>query len=204
MIKLICFDLDGVLADTSWIHAGAFKEAVKSVSGYEISAEDEIVLDARSTKRKLEMMKDSGLLTEEQVLLANEKKQEETLRLVRQFVLPDIQKISMLRILKERGIKLAVVSNCLRHTIDLILVQMRCLEYFDYIVSNQDVENQKPDPEGYIKAMQHFYMADNETLIVEDSDVGWQAATASGACGLRVFNSTQVTLKNLEKVLCKF
>lgn len=204
MIKLICFDLDGVLADTSWIHAGAFKEAVKSVAGYELSAEDEIVLHARSTKRKLEMMKDSGLLTEEQVLLVNEKKQEETVRLVRQFVLPDIQKISMLRVLKERGIKLAVVSNCLRSTIDLILVQMRCLEYFDYIVSNQDVENQKPDPEGYIKAMQHFYMADNETLIVEDSDVGWQAAQASGALSLRVLNSTQVTLKNLEKVLCKF
>jgi HAD superfamily hydrolase (TIGR01509 family) len=204
MIKLICFDLDGVLAETSWIHAGAFKEAVKSVAGYELSAEDEIVLDTRSTKRKLEMMKDSGLLTEEQVLLVNEKKQEETVRLVRQFVLPDIQKISMLRVLKERGIKLAVVSNCRRSTIDLILVQMRCLEYFDYIVSNQDVENQKPDPEGYIKAMQHFYMADNETLIVEDSDVGWQAAQASGALSLRVLNSTQVTLKNLEKVLCKF
>jgi HAD superfamily hydrolase (TIGR01509 family) len=201
MIKLIGFDLDGVLSDTSWIHEGAFREAVKVVSGYEISAEDEIILHARSTKRKLEMMNDSGLLTGEQVFLVNSRKQEETDRLVRQFVLPDIQKIGMLKILKKRGIKLACVSNCLRSTVVLILGQMRCLEYFDYIVSNEDVENPKPDPEGYVKVMQRFDVGRRETLIVEDSDVGWQAAIGAGANVLRVANAREVTLKHLDEQL---
>jgi HAD superfamily hydrolase (TIGR01509 family) len=75
------------------------------------------------------------------------------------------------------------------------------LEYFDYIVSNEDVENPKPDPEGYVKVMQRFDVGRRETLIVEDSDVGWQAAMGAGANVLRVANAREVTLKHLDEQL---
>lgn len=202
MIKLICFDLDGVLSDTSWIHAKAFRNAVKAVADIDLTEADEKLLHARSTKSKLQLMEESGWITVEQIGLINTQKQEETAKLVCEFVVPDVQKIGLLKNLKARQIKVVCVSNCIRSTVELILRQMGCLKYFDYIVSNEDVTNPKPDPEGYIKAMQRFYMTEDETLIVEDSDVGWQAALASGATGLRVLNSTNVTIKNLDTILC--
>ena len=65
----------------------------------------------------------------------------------------------------------------------------------EIIVTNEDVENPKPDPEGYLKAMTHFGFEAEEFLIVEDSDKGYQAASASGAHIMRVANATEVTFE---------
>ena len=37
-----------------------------------------------------------------------------------------------------------------------------------------DVKNGKPDPEGFLKAMEYFKVKPENTIIFEDSDVGWQ------------------------------
>ena len=52
--------------------------------------------------------------------------------------------------------------------------------HLDLIVSNQDVEKGKPDPEMYLKAMQSLNVEPNECLILEDNEHGIQAAVASG------------------------
>jgi len=53
--------------------------------------------------------------------------------------------------------------------------------FFDYIVSNEDVENPKPSPQIYLKCMSHEGIGPNETLILEDSPTGRRAAMLSGA-----------------------
>ena len=63
------------------------------------------------------------------------------------------------------------------------------IQYFDLILSNEDVVNAKPHPEMYWLAMSKFNILPEETLIIEDSPHGLLGATRSGASVLRVKNS---------------
>lgn len=60
-------------------------------------------------------------------------------------------------------------------------------ELFELIISQEDVINKKPDPEGYLKAMDYFHTAPTDTTIFEDSDPGLKAAAASQAHYIKVF-----------------
>jgi HAD superfamily hydrolase (TIGR01509 family) len=67
-------------------------------------------------------------------------------------------------------------------------------DYFELLLSNQDVTNNKPHPEIYLKAMQKLGVAPTETVIVEDAPHGVQAAKASGAHVIVVDNAGDVNL----------
>jgi HAD superfamily hydrolase (TIGR01509 family) len=54
-------------------------------------------------------------------------------------------------------------------------------DYMDLIIGNDEVKNPKPDPEIYHLAMQKLQITPEETIIVEDSPHGVEAAKASGA-----------------------
>jgi len=69
---------------------------------------------------------------------------------------------------------------------------MSLLEYhnisslFELILTQEDVINTKPDPEGFIKAINYFGTTPENTLIFEDSDSGIEAAKKCGASILKV------------------
>ena len=54
-------------------------------------------------------------------------------------------------------------------------------EYFEFLVSNEDVSRSKPDPEIYTTAIARMGVVPAETLIVEDAPHGLEAARRSGA-----------------------
>lgn len=55
------------------------------------------------------------------------------------------------------------------------------MELFDIIFTIDDVENGKPDPEGFFKAMDYFKVKPENTIIFEDSKIGLTAARKTGA-----------------------
>lgn len=59
-------------------------------------------------------------------------------------------------------------------------------ERFELLVSQEDVSRPKPDPEGFLKAMEYFSVVPENTIIFEDSEDGIQAALESGGCVMRV------------------
>jgi beta-phosphoglucomutase-like phosphatase (HAD superfamily) len=69
---------------------------------------------------------------------------------------PDFGKQMMLKKLKKMGIKIACCSNSIRKSIEMMLNKALILDYFDLIISNQDIKKAKPDPEMYLKAMDTF------------------------------------------------
>ena len=70
-------------------------------------------------------------------------------------------------------------------------------KYLDYIVSNEDIENGKPDPEMYLKAMSFLKVRPEECLIIEDNENGIKAARASGGHLLIVENVDDVNIRNI-------
>jgi dTDP-glucose pyrophosphorylase len=101
--------------------------------------------------------------------------------------------------LVNEGYKLAVCSNSIRKTVLTVLSKLGIIEFFDLILSNEDVKNSKPHPEIYWKAISMVGCLPEETLIVEDSPYGLLAASRSKSHVLRVKSPLEVTYINITK-----
>jgi beta-phosphoglucomutase len=74
---------------------------------------------------------------------------------------------------------LAVVSGATRSEVELVL-RAAGLDVFDVIVSAEDVARGKPDPEGYLLALQRLRLPAADAVALEDSPPGIAAAKAAG------------------------
>ena len=59
---------------------------------------------------------------------------------------------------------------------------------FELVLTGEDIPRHKPDPQGFIMAMERLGIAPERTVIFEDSDVGIEAAKRSGASVIRIIN----------------
>lgn len=99
--------------------------------------------------------------------------------------------------LKSEGFRLALASNSVRVTIDMMMEKADLNQYLDFSLSNQDVKKSKPDPEIYITAINRLGLSPEECLVVEDNQNGVKAALASGANLLKVETINDVTYSNI-------
>ena len=81
---------------------------------------------------------------------------------------------------------LALVTTGSRRNATEILDYFHCRDWFELILTSEDVTRNKPDPEGYRAAMAHFGATPAQTMIFEDSGPGLAAAQGSGAAVFRV------------------
>jgi HAD superfamily hydrolase (TIGR01509 family) len=200
MIKLIIFDLDGVLVKTKEIHYNALNQSLRELGEKYVITETEhiSIYDGLKTNQKLELLtKNKGLDPSTHDLIWN-KKQELTIEYISKLQ-PDFEKIKLIKELRNRGYKLAVASNSIRRSVLVILAKIGVIEYMDLIISNEDVKNSKPHPEMYWKTMSMMGVLPEETLIVEDSPHGLLAASRSRASVLRVDNPNDLTLEKITK-----
>jgi len=197
--KLVIFDLDGVLVEAKNIHFDALNEALGKE--YEISwAEHLSTYDGLKTNQKLEMLSERKGLPTELHKEIWEGKQKLTLQMLKELK-PNQTLQSVMNALVEDGYKIAVCSNSIRKTVLTVLSKLGIMEFMDYIISNEDVQNSKPHPEMYWRAISKMGCLPEETLIVEDSPYGLLAAYRSKAHVLRVKNPHEVTYTNIFKKL---
>jgi len=195
MIKLVLFDLDGVLIDAKKIHYDALNEALGPE--YEIDMEEHLsVYDGLKTTQKLKMLTERKGLPAEMYEEISEEKQRRTRRYFQN--LQPIREINKLfEQLVSKGYKIGVCSNSIRRSVLTALSKTKLIEHCSVILSNEDVHNSKPHPEMYWKAMSMMGCLPEETLIVEDSPPGLLAAQRSRANYVRVNNPLDVTRKKI-------
>ena len=198
MIKLIIFDLDGVLVEAKNIHFEALNEALGS--DYAISWDEHLsTYDGLKTMQKLKMLSEhKGLLETSHSHIWNEK-QKITLKKLKELK-PDKNLIQLMEFLSQKY-KIAVCSNSIRKTVLTVLSKLGIMEYMDLVISNEDVKNSKPHPEMYWNAISMMKCLPEKTLIIEDSPYGLMAAARSKSHILRVKNTKEVTLNNINKKL---
>jgi len=196
MIKLVVFDLDGVLVEAKNIH---FEALNKALVQYAITWEEHLsIYDGLKTNQKLEMLYERKGLPKEYFKEIWEAKQKYTLEALSDLKESDQLKVCMSTLVAS-GYKIACCSNSIRKTVLTVLSKLGIIEYFDLIISNEDVTNSKPHPEMYWKAMSKMTVLPEETLIVEDSPYGLLAANRAKAHVLRVGNPEEVTYNNVYK-----
>ena len=204
MIKAVIFDMDGVLIEAKDWHYEALNKALR-LFGMEISRYDHLVTyDGLPTRKKLEMLSLERNLPRGLHKFINEMKQQYTMQMIYSLCKPKFYHEYALSNLKNEGYKMAVCSNSIRETIEIM---MKCASldiYLDFYVSNQDVKNGKPDPEMYNKAIEKMHLSPNECMIVEDNENGIKAARASGANVMVVADVSDVNYDNIKKYIKMF
>jgi len=196
-IKGIIFDMDGVLIDAKDWHYEALNQAL-DLFGYKISRYDHLVtFDGLPTRKKLEMLSIEKGLPVGLHGFINKMKQKYTMEHVYMKCKPLFNHQYALSRLKNEGYKLALASNSVRITIDMMMEKADLTKYLDFTLSNQDVVNAKPNPEIYNKAIAKLGFKPEECLILEDNQNGIQAALASGANLLKIGTVYDVTYANI-------
>ncbi len=173
MKKAVIFDMDGVIIDSELIYQKRRAEFFRK-QGIELTAEmqqafigtnpDDMFLvvfpedDARREQVKAEFLEFRGSYQVD----------------VRAILNPEIK--ALLDWLKDRGYLLAVASSGAYDSVVNVLEQNQLRDYFDLVVSGQQFERSKPDPEIYRYTAQTLGVTVGDCLAIEDSEHGIAAA----------------------------
>jgi len=199
--RAVVFDMDGVLVDARDWHYEALNQALE-VFGLQIPYEVHLSdYNGLSTRQKLAKLTESHSLPIELHSVISRTKQNRTLRIAAQKCFPMTQHLILLELLKTKGFKVAVYTNSVRETAEAMLNYAGLLEKIDVLLTNQDVTNPKPDPEGYLLACQRLNVQPSETFVVEDGEFGILAAELAGCKVIRVNQPSDVSISTLAEFL---
>lgn len=84
--------------------------------------------------------------------------------------------IEFLDFLKQNNILIALGTSTRSNLAQIAIQKAGIDNYFDYKVYGNQVKHGKPDPETYLKSVEHFGLKPEECIVFEDSSVGAQAA----------------------------
>lgn len=181
-IKLCIFDLDGVICDTAKYHYLAWKELADEMQ-IPFTLKDNERLKGVSRMASLEIVLSLGgketISQEEKEALAmrkNARYVEMISKMEKDEILPGVE--TFLTELHERGIKIALGSAS-KNT-GIIMERLGLREAFDYIVDGTMITNTKPDPEVFVKSMEHYSLKPEECIVFEDAAAGIEAGHRGG------------------------
>lgn len=178
--KAVLFDMDGTLIDARDWHKQALNDAL-GIFGFAISDNlHKEKLDGLSTNKKLDYLTSNFAFPRELHSMIFDIKQDRTLRIAAQNCYPIVSVQILLKRLELLGIRMGVVTNSIRETSETMLKYGGIYKYFEFVVTNEDVINPKPNPEGYNLACKNLKLNPSEILVVEDGIYGIQAAELAG------------------------
>ena len=152
MVKLVIFDLDGVLIDSKEYHFEALNRALGEE--YKLSREEHINdYDGLPTNDKLKLLAERKGLPTSRFNQIWEEKQKQTTNIFKESISKDFELMNFFQELIDEGYKIAVASNSVRNTVKIVLLKLGLLEFVDIFVSNEDIIRNKPYPEMYWKCM---------------------------------------------------
>lgn len=188
MVQAVCFDFDYTLADCTDSIVDGFvygmtalgwpapsREAVRNTVGYLLEDSYTMLTGDRDPDRQARFR---ALFTE----VARERQIHETI------LFPGAPEL--LRGLRTRGVRTAIVSTKRGDTIELILESHGLRDAVEMVVGSADVKRPKPDPEGLRTVMARLGVEPGETLFCGDTVLDAGAARNAGCHFAAVLNGT--------------
>lgn len=194
----VIFDFDGVIVDTEPIHWQAFQAVLAPLDipfPWEEYIERYMGFDDRDAFR--EAFRFHGRTLDGDRLAAMiEAKSRSFQEILRKGVRPFPGAVALIEALHARGVPLAISSGALRSDIDPILTVLGISGCFARVVSADEVERSKPDPESYRIAWSSLRQmhagiltSPGNSLAIEDTPAGIESAKGAGLSVLAVAGS---------------
>ena len=179
------FDMDGTMFDTERLRFKMLKQASKELLGKEISDKllyDSLGVSAVTAEKFAKSWYGKDYPYKKIRQCANQLEVE----YVRKHGLPVKKGLyNLLERLKKNGVLIALATSSRREIAEEYLLSAKVLRFFDIIVTGEEVEKGKPEPEIFLKAARELNCEPSNCFIFEDSQNGILAASASG--GIPIF-----------------
>jgi len=199
MIKVIIFDLDGVLVDTKKIHYEALNIALNKYGFSPVSLDDHNkIYDGLPTSEKLKLLNKKKILPVKYFSKINSFKQIITNKLLKKKINKNKKIYNIFKTLNKKNYKIAVATNAVSATLNICIKKLGISKFVNFKLSNEDIKNPKPNPEIYLRIFIHFGIYPSNALIVEDSHYGREAAISSGAKLLPIKNLEELSLNKIK------
>jgi len=181
----VIFDLDGVLVITEALKAKAHEEAVESLGGSVERRFYGSVMGGSHESVRAAFMQEGGLDVEPENYSKRYSQIYERLLDTDLAVSPGVS--DLLDELKQHGYGLAVATSSQQWMVDRIFAKTDISEFFDVVITANDVARHKPAPDPYLAALERLAAPADRAVVFEDSEVGIAAAAAAGipVIGLR-------------------
>ena len=197
MLQAVIFDFDGVIADSEALHYEALN-AVFNRYGVDVSKDVHWQKYlGYSDRENIEAVNvDYGMQWNNarvQALIDEKKVAFDELIVSGSIIIEGVA--AFIQRLIDGGIRRAICSGALRSDIDLMLAGTDFKDAFEVIVTADDVTHGKPDPEGYLLALNKLNqnglasIKPNQCVVIEDSHWGLEAAAAAGMHPIAVTNT---------------
>jgi HAD superfamily hydrolase (TIGR01509 family) len=177
-VKLVIFDMDGLLFDTEWPSFQALKEAVER-RGFTFTIENYKQLIGLAHGKSMEVMQQmyGGKLPYEEIMIDYRKRFKAIL--ANNGVGIKRGAIKLLDALDQRGMKKCIASSSARETIASYLKLAGLEDRFDFYISGNEVKKGKPHPDIFLEACKIAGEPVESALVFEDSLNGLKAACAA-------------------------
>lgn len=183
--RLALFDLDGTLFDTKDVNFRAYSKALANC-GIEANIDYNYYCKfCNGNSFRVFIPQIVSEISEERLYEVHQEKK----RLYKDFLRyarKNEHLFSMIETMQNNYI-IALVTTASRKNVEEILSEFNCQNKFNFIISQEDVNETKPSPECFIKAMKIAGIEAENTIIFEDSEPGIEAARASGAYYMKIY-----------------
>lgn len=178
MIKALIFDFDGLILDTETAWYEAYKKVLWEEYQFDLPLE-KFVQAVGSSNGVLVTYLNQAIGT----VLNLEEVQAQTSVLHTEAVKnldarPGV--VDYLKGAKEKNLAIALATSSSRNWVEHHLGQLQLLPYFDHLITRDDVEQVKPAPDLFLKAIETLNVAPEEAVVFEDSLNGLIAAREVG------------------------
>jgi beta-phosphoglucomutase len=186
-LKAVLFNFNGVIIKDGLIHIQLIDEILiqENLQPQRVKErEDFLGIGSRAYLQNL--LKNRGRVVTEAYMaqLLTRKAQAYVLELEKLEKLPLYSGIEdVIFQIRSRHLKMALVSDALSLEIEMVLTSTKLAEYFPVIVSGDDISSDKPNPEGYLLAVERLNqtypelnLEPDECLVIENTPAGIQAA----------------------------
>lgn len=172
--RALVFDLDGTLIDSMPYHVRAWQQVAQEHDGFVLEPDFIYQRGGFSSPNIVRDLIAAGCKVPSVEAFVQRK-----VELYRAHMAEVPVFDQVLQILKEaraRGAKIGIGTGTQRINAVDILKQHHLSEFIDVIVSGDDVQKHKPEPDTFLKALEQVNVAPQDALIVEDGLPGIQAA----------------------------
>lgn len=201
-IKAFIFDMDGVIIDSEPLHFESDRMVMREF-GVELTDEELNRFVGVANPQMWAELKDKYNidLSIDELL---ERQHANKLKLLEEMELETISGIDeLISDLQKKGIAIALASSSSKEFIELVLKKLGITECFQAIVSGDDVEKGKPEPDIFLKAAELLKVSPENCIVLEDSGHGVNAAKKAGmkCIGFINSNSGNQDLSKADKVV---
>lgn len=191
-IKTILFDFDGTVANTNRLIIDSWQHVFRTVHGKEADEAD--IKATFGEPLGISMVKNFPDMNPEDAIDMYRSHQKD---IYEEMIEPFPGIVELLKGLKEKGYQVGIVTSRLRNSTMIGLRKFGLAETADCIVTCEDTDKHKPDPEPALIALEKLSAKADETLMVGDSMFDIKCAHNAGIKAVMVGWAEAITEADL-------